>query len=313
MSLIYSKQLELPQNNIYVGGSTGQASLLPIGTLGQVLTVTANGLEYQNVNVGSVIRFAGTLDASQSSNLPSSPDIGDMYKITVAGNFGGSLSYNVNVGDFIAYTSASTWSKFDNTDSTVTGTTNRITVSGSTETGYTVDISSTYIGQASITTVGTITTGTWNGSTVGTAFGGTGLTTLGTAGQVLRVNTGGSGLEYYTTNISSLSDVAITTPVNGQVLTYNGSGWLNSSISYSSITDKPTPARAEATAVGGANESFTNFFTAAPIAETVTVYFGAVKLKNSGYTISGTTLILVDSVNKYSTDAGDVISATYQY
>jgi hypothetical protein len=54
----------------------------------------------------------------------------------------------------------------------VTGTSNRISVSGSG-----VDIASTYVGQTSITTLGTIGTGTWNGSTIGIAYGGIGLTT----------------------------------------------------------------------------------------------------------------------------------------
>jgi len=54
----------------------------------------------------------------------------------------------------------------------VGGTTDRITVDGNS-----VDIASTYVGQTSITTLGTITTGTWNGNAIGPTFGGTGLTT----------------------------------------------------------------------------------------------------------------------------------------
>jgi hypothetical protein len=55
----------------------------------------------------------------------------------------------------------------------VTGTTNRISVSGAG-----VDISSSYVGQNTITTLGTITTGVWNGTTIAVANGGTGATTL---------------------------------------------------------------------------------------------------------------------------------------
>ena len=62
---------------------------------------------------------------------------------------------------------------------TVTGTAGRISVSS---TG--VDIDSTYVGQSTITTLGTITTGTWNATTIGTGYGGTGLTTY-TAGDIL--------------------------------------------------------------------------------------------------------------------------------
>jgi len=55
----------------------------------------------------------------------------------------------------------------------VGGTANRISV-----TADAVDIASTYVGQSSITTLGTISTGTWNGSTIAVAYGGTGATTL---------------------------------------------------------------------------------------------------------------------------------------
>jgi hypothetical protein len=55
----------------------------------------------------------------------------------------------------------------------VVGTTNRITVAADS-----IDIAATYVGQTSITTLGTITTGTWNGAVIGVAYGGTGATTL---------------------------------------------------------------------------------------------------------------------------------------
>ena len=44
-------------------------------------------------------------------------------------------------------------------------------------TGDAVDIASTYVGQSSITTLGTITTGVWNGTDVAVADGGTGAST----------------------------------------------------------------------------------------------------------------------------------------
>lgn len=69
------------------------------------------------------------------------------------------------------------WTQFSaSTAVTVSGTTNRITVTGGPN--YTVDISASYVGQSSITTLGTITTGVWNGTTIGVANGGTGATTF---------------------------------------------------------------------------------------------------------------------------------------
>lgn len=55
----------------------------------------------------------------------------------------------------------------------VVGTANRITVAADS-----IDIASTYVGQTSITTLGTIATGTWNATTISVAKGGTGATTL---------------------------------------------------------------------------------------------------------------------------------------
>ena len=52
----------------------------------------------------------------------------------------------------------------------VVGTANRISVSGSG-----VDISSAYVGQATITTLGTVTTGTWQSTAISTTYGGTGM------------------------------------------------------------------------------------------------------------------------------------------
>jgi hypothetical protein len=59
------------------------------------------------------------------------------------------------------------------------GTADRITVGADA-----IDIASNYVGQSTITTLGTITTGTWHGNTIGSGYGGTGLTTY-TAGDIL--------------------------------------------------------------------------------------------------------------------------------
>ncbi len=64
----------------------------------------------------------------------------------------------------------------------VTGTTDRITSTGGTT--PVIDIASTYVGQSSITTLGTVTTGTWTAGVIGATYGGTGLSTFA-AGTVL--------------------------------------------------------------------------------------------------------------------------------
>lgn len=64
---------------------------------------------------------------------------------------------------------------------TYTGTTGRISVSGNV-----INIDAAYVGQSSITTLGTITTGTWSGTAIATSKGGT--PTGGATGFVLTKN-----------------------------------------------------------------------------------------------------------------------------
>ncbi len=93
----------------------------------------------------------------------------------------------------------------------LSGTSNRITISGNT-----IDISSSYVGQASITTLGTITTGTWNGTDIAVADGGTGSSTAAGA----RTNLGATGK--YTALIGDGSSTAIAVTQATHGLASNG-------------------------------------------------------------------------------------------
>ena len=64
----------------------------------------------------------------------------------------------------------------------VVGTADKITVAANA-----ITIASGYVGQSSITTLGTIATGVWNGTAIGVAHGGTGLTSVA-KGSVLVAN-----------------------------------------------------------------------------------------------------------------------------
>ena len=65
------------------------------------------------------------------------------------------------------------------------GTADKITVASDA-----ISIASTYVGQNSITTLGTITTGVWNGTTVGVQHGGTGAATFTDNGVIYGNGTG---------------------------------------------------------------------------------------------------------------------------
>ena len=79
---------------------------------------------------------------------------------------------------------------------TVTGTANRVTITnGDGVAGNpTIDIASNYVGQNTITTLGTVTTGTWSAGVVGVVYGGTGLNTLTSRGIVFGNGTSAAGV-----------------------------------------------------------------------------------------------------------------------
>ncbi len=86
----------------------------------------------------------------------------------------------------------------------VSGTLNRITSTGGTT--PVIDISASYVGQASITTLGTITTGVWNGTTIAIANGGTGAVTSQAAiNNLSQLTTNGDLLYHNGTNSTRLA------------------------------------------------------------------------------------------------------------
>ena len=100
---------------------------------------------------------------------------------------------------------------------------------------------STWAGSTNISTVGTITNGTWSGATIGISKGGTNLTALGTANQLLRVNSGATALEYFTptwtSNTGTVTSVSMTVPtgltVTGSPVTTAGTLALSLTSGYS--------------------------------------------------------------------------------
>ncbi len=116
-------------------------------------------------------------------------------------------AYNTN--GLLTQTAADTF-----TGRTITGTSNRLSVSnGNGVSGNPVlDIDTNYVGQATITTLGTISTGTWSATTIAVNKGGTGQTSY-TDGQLLIGNTTGN----------TLTKASLTAPAAGLTIT-GGSG-----------------------------------------------------------------------------------------
>ena len=121
--------------------------------------------------------------------------------------------------------------------SSVNGTANRITSTGGTT--PVIDISASYVGQTSITTLGTIVSGVWNGSTVQASFGGTGSQFVQFAGPIISVKT------------FTLPNASDTIAVLGQNQTFTGVNTFNSGgLAYAGATSGTTVLNASAVASG---------------------------------------------------------------
>ena len=121
--------------------------------------------------------------------------------ITTSGNITLTLANDLAAVEGLATTGIAVRTATDTwTTRSIVGVTDRTTITNADGVAgnISVDIASTYVGQASISTLGTVTTGVWNGTTLSTSFGGTGRTTIGGANTILGVNTSGTALEYKT-------------------------------------------------------------------------------------------------------------------
>lgn len=144
--------------------------------------------------------------------------------VTIGGGSATALS-------FVQFSGAGTWiagagltltgSTFD-----VVGTANRITVAADT-----VDISSAYVGQATITTVGTISTGAWAGTDIPVTAGGTGASTAPLARAALNV----IGKAVITAGTGIVPDAA-TTPVANSAATLGNAALTSFVITHDRAT-----------------------------------------------------------------------------
>lgn len=113
----------------------------------------------------------------------------------------------------------------------VGGTTNRISVGADT-----IDISANYVGQSSITTLGTIGTGTWNAATVAASYGGTGYSSY-TVGEIL-----------YAGSSNTLSKLAPNTTATNKFLSQ-----VSSSTGWVTLSDADIPGTLTAKTLNGAS------------------------------------------------------------
>lgn len=146
----------------------------------------------------------------------------------------------------------------------VSGTTNRVTSTGGTT--PVIDISSSYVGQSSITTLGTIATGTWNGTAIGdtyissaatwnakqTALSGTGLlsfsgttpaynTTSSAISGIISDETGSGAMVFANTPTLVTPILGVASATSHSITGTGGAGFLEV-VNQSSAPSTPTSA-----------------------------------------------------------------------
>lgn len=173
-TLLVKNQASSFQNGIYTLTAAGS------GAAPWVLTRRADGNVFGELQAATTIYVVG-----------GSTQGGDIYTQTAT------------LTDLTSDTQ--TWTKTGDTNVVYTGTANRISVAGTV-----IDIDAAYVGQTSITTLGTVTTGVWTGTAVAVANGGTGATTaagartnLAVPGKFSGALTGGATSEVVTHNLGT--------------------------------------------------------------------------------------------------------------
>lgn len=278
------------------------------GTVTTVSVVSANGFagSVANASTTPAITLSTTITGLVKGNgtAISAASAGTDYQapitLTTTGT-SGAATFTSNTLNIPQYQAAGTYV------TSVSGTTNRITSSGGTTPA--IDIAATYVGQSSITTLGTITTGVWNGTAIANAnlansavtVNGTSIS-LGASGTVTAAAGTLTGTTLNSTVVtSSLTSVGTIgtgiwqgTVVAGQ---YGGTGVANTGKTITLGGNFTTSGAFTTTLTVTANTSIT-----LPTTGIVATLAGSEALTNKS--VNGVTLVTGGSSTKYLSQDG---------
>jgi hypothetical protein len=243
-------------------------------------TALQNGF-YRVTTVGTVSTnwvLTRSTDADENSEITPGA-----FTFVEEGTVGGNNGYVcTNVGAITIGTTPITFVQFSGAGSVIAGdgltktgntlnavgTNNRISISADA-----IDISSSYVGQATITTLGTIATGTWQGDIVAGQYGGTGVNN---SGKTITLGGSLSTIGAYTVALTATANTTLTLPVTGTLATLAGTEALsNKTITASSFSGT--------TIAGSGLITFTNTTEAGPLGTAGVVMSGGLSVAKKIY------------------------------
>lgn len=281
--LTYPRVVQYDSGNLYdglgnllsLGVTDGDKGDITVSTSGTVWTIDNNAVTYAKMQVVTTNKLLGSGSGTSVAEI----------------TLGTGLSFSSTTLNATVYVSS------------VAGTTDRISVSNGT-TNAVVDIASTYAGQTSITTLGTIATGTWQGTAIADTY----ISSAATWNAIVGITDGDKGdITVSSSGTAWAIDNNAVTYGKMQVVTTNkllgsGSGTavaeitLGTGLSFSGTTlnaDIPTANVFNETPTGTLNGVNLIFTTASNFTTNSTrLYLNGQRLKLSGdYTETGTNQI----------------------
>ena len=179
----------------------------------------------------------------------------------------------------------------------VVGTADRITVNADS-----VDIASTYAGQSSITTLGTVGTGTWQATTVAVEYGGTGATTGGDA----RTNLGIGEADIVSFGSVSLSDATASTNTSTGAMVVTGGVGIGGAMNIGGAVDVNSSLTANSMSVDGNFNTGVTLGTNAFPTGKISVRSAIVDLK----TVADTTIFTVPTGYMFLVDTMEIVTTS---
>lgn len=186
-------------NNPVIDISASYVGQSSITTLGTIATGT-----WQGGVIGGTYGGTGVNNGASTITLGGS--------LTTSGAF--ATIFTIMGATNVTFPTTGTLATTAGTVSSVSGTAGRITSTGGTT--PVIDIDATYVGQSSITTVGTIASGTWQGTVIGSTYGGTGVNN-GSSTLTLAGNLATSGA--FASTFTMTGATSVTFPTSGTLAT----------------------------------------------------------------------------------------------